>query len=471
MGKDNRTRRAAKAKARAAAEARKRSADTGRARPSTGDRPRASGSGGGSWRPFDADPPPPPGGATDLDQVVGLLHAVVLSHLPGRKRDQPKLQALRAIEPATVHRATEVVLQHVIDAAWTGGWQPAELHRQAKRGCDDAAATRLIHLAMAVDHANRRASTLDPRWMAQVDQLRLPESDGRPGFVRRWVVAEGLDHPVAVAVLVQALANLVGLGTLEPILPPPGSDGSAFGPGVAPPRGGEADPLLERIRGLLAKAESTTYEAEASALTAKAQELMTRHAIDAALVASRSHSAEELPVLIRLPIDAPYADTKALLLQTVAGACRCRSISLGGLGLSTVAGFADDVASTEMLFTSLLLQAQAALAGAAKSAPPGTRVRSQSYRSAFLLAYAQRIGDRLEEVNQRVLAEAEGEHGSSLLPVLRSRADVVDGFVSEHFGSLTSSKVRGGWDAAGWASGRAAADVAQLNAGDLHAGR
>ena len=44
------------------------------------------------------------------------------------------------------------------------------------------------------------------------------------------------------------------------------------------------DAVLARIRQLLAKAESTTFEAEALAFTAKAQELMTRHAIDAALV-------------------------------------------------------------------------------------------------------------------------------------------------------------------------------------------
>ena len=37
--------------------------------------------------------------------------------------------------------------------------------------------------------------------------------------------------------------------------------------------------MLERVRALLAKAESTTFPEEADALTAKAQQLMTRHAL------------------------------------------------------------------------------------------------------------------------------------------------------------------------------------------------
>src|SRR5690349_24678935 len=41
--------------------------------------------------------------------------------------------------------------------------------------------------------------------------------------------------------------------------------------------------VLDRVRALLAKAESTSYEEEADAFTAKAHQLMSRYAIDAAL--------------------------------------------------------------------------------------------------------------------------------------------------------------------------------------------
>ena len=46
--------------------------------------------------------------------------------------------------------------------------------------------------------------------------------------------------------------------------------------------------VLDKVRALLAKAESTTFDAEAEAFTAKAQELMARHRIDRAVFEARS---------------------------------------------------------------------------------------------------------------------------------------------------------------------------------------
>jgi hypothetical protein len=170
---------------------------------------------------------------------------------------------------------------------------------------------------------------------------------------------------------------------------------------------------------------------------------------------------------MRLPVDAPYADVKSLLLQTVAESGRCRAVLMPGVSMSTVIGYADDVTAVEMLFTSLLVQAQHALSQAAGNAPPGTRTRRQSYRSAFLLAFTQRIGQRLREINESVLDAARSEHGSGFLPVLSSMAEAVDDYVSERFGELSEGAVRGGYDSAGWAGGRIAADRAQLTFGEL----
>lgn len=168
-----------------------------------------------------------------------------------------------------------------------------------------------------------------------------------------------------------------------------------------------------------------------------------------------------------MAIDAPYADIKSLLLQTVAEQSRCRSVFHVKLDLSTVMGFPADVAGVEVLFTSLLLQAQTALADAARRAPAGTRTRSQSYRSAFLVAYTDRVGDRLRQGNEAVLAGVAAERGGAFLFVLRARSAVVDDFRSARFGETVSSRVRGGFDAAGWAGGRIAADNAQRSLGDL----
>ena len=457
MGKNNKARRAAKAKSKAKARAH------GSSGASSWGSGRGPGAGTGSgWRsPADGEP-----FLNRAERARSLLVLTAQAQRCGDGWADDGLHTLTSLPAGLVDGEAEALLLDQVDAIWVGGWQPAELHRQGRLGCASAAGARLVALAIATDHAGRRSVTLDARWTAQVESLGLPSVDGRPGWINRWVGDESLDRAAAVATVVNALNNLSYLPRLEPILPPPGS-GAAWRTSSDHAVGAETDPVLARIRALLAKAESSTFEAEATAFTAKAQELMTRHAVDAALVHGGSGKHDERPISIRIPIDAPYADAKSLLLQTVAETGRCRSVFDFGLALSTVVGFPADVTAVEMLFTSLLLQAQRALADAARRAPAGTRTRSQAYRSTFLLAYTNRIGDRLREINDAVFAEVAGEQGSAFLPVLRSRAGAVDDALAARFGETVTAPVRGGYDAAGRAGGRLAADKAQLNFGDL----
>ena len=387
-----------------------------------------------------------------------------------RERDPIAVQCidlLSAMPVAEVDREAEAVISAMVASLWAGGWQPAELQRQGRVGCATTAASRLVSQAMATDHAGRRSVTLHARWVAQIDSLALPWADGGAGWIHRWAVDEGLERPQAVAAMVDVVCNLRYLPRLDPILPAP-ADGDR--PSVAGGYdswggvGAESNPALERIRNLLAKAESTTFEAEAMAFTAKAQELMTRYAIDAALVHGRGRD-DDRPVAIRVPIDAPYVDHKSLLLQTVAAAGRCRSVFLPLVSMSTVVGYPADIAAVELLFTSLLVQAQTAMTDAATRAPAGSRPRSQSFRSAFLAGYTSRIGARLREINDAVYAQVESEQGSGFLPVLRSRSAAVDDFIADRFGKLVSSSVRRGYDADGWARGSVAADNARLASG------
>ena len=55
--------------------------------------------------------------------------------------------------------------------------------------------------------------------------------------------------------------------------------------------------LLARVRALLARAELTGFDEEAEALTAKAQELITRHAIADAL----AHTPDDAGTVRRRP--------------------------------------------------------------------------------------------------------------------------------------------------------------------------
>src|SRR6185295_10188297 len=124
---------------------------------------------------------------------------------------------------------------------------------------------------------------------------------------------EGLDRPGLILLVVRLLAVLVAAGPLPTIISPPGAQPDDR---TLHAMRGVDDSVLVKVRALLAQAESTSFEAEAEAFTAKAQELMARHAIDGALLWARS-ARDECPVTIRLPLDDPYVDIKSLLLQRV----------------------------------------------------------------------------------------------------------------------------------------------------------
>ena len=352
-----------------------------------------------------------------------------------------------------------------IGAIWRSGWQPTEVARQVLRTTSPPIG-RLALVAIAADHTNRSTATLDPRWITQLDALDLPRVEASTGWLGAWAEREQMPWSELVETAVALLKSLASLSGLPILIPPPGTRADPDTRIDLTAR--TNDPMLNRVRALLALAESTTFDAEAEAFTAKAQELMTRHAIDSALV-SAGRDRSERPLTIRVALDDPYVAAKSQLLHHVAKHSRCVSVHLRRYAMSSVTGFAGDVAASELLFTSLLVQAQTAMHTAAATAPAGAPARSRSFRSAFLFAYAHRIGERLAEINAGVIKRAEAETSRSILPVLAARSSVVDATVAEMFGELSRSRARRGYDAAGWASGRGAADRARLNSGGLPA--
>jgi hypothetical protein len=303
---------------------------------------------------------------------------------------------------------------------------------------------------------------LHPDWVAQVDALELPSASSGAGWLGAWMAAERIGREATLSAVVEAIASLVDLPQLDPLLPPPGR------PHVAVNRRVTSDPMLERIRNLLAKAESTNFEAEATAFTAKAQELMTRHAIDLAALEVGARSRDD-PLAIRVPLDPPYARAKSHLLHVVAQANRCRAVFHPAVSMSTVVGVDSDVAAVELLFTSLLVQSSIALDEAGRAAGAGAHARSQGFRSSFFQAFAWRIQERLRAINDEVFAQAQRDHGEAFLPVLHARSEAIDRFIDERFGPLRRVSSSRTIDAAGWASGRAAGDKARLNAGEIRA--
>ncbi|MFN8034445.1 MAG: DUF2786 domain-containing protein [Acidimicrobiia bacterium] len=232
------------------------------------------------------------------------------------------------------------------------------------------------------------------------------------------------------------------------------------------------DGLLAKVRALLAKAESTTFDAEAEAFTAKAQELMARHRIDRALLdsAAAEADADDGPTGRRITIDDPYADAKALLLTTIAEPNGCRAVWSKGLGFSTVFGFADELDGVEELFTSLLVQSAAALRREGSKQDRSGRSRTRRYRKSFLVAFALRIGDRLQATVDATVEATDAECGQALVPILAARDERAAAAAAAAFPRATSFTPTAS-DHEGWIAGGVFGSLADLSLrGELGAG-
>jgi hypothetical protein len=221
--------------------------------------------------------------------------------------------------------------------------------------------------------------------------------------------------------------------------------------------------ILERVRKLLAKAEHpSTPAAEAEAFSEKAAALIARYAIDDALLAERG-ATDAAPTLRTVRVEAPYALAKASLLGQVAGAHRVRVVVGDGVGEASrnchLVGFPVDVQMAELLFTSLLLQATSAMLSVAVSPD-----RVRSYRRAFLLGFASRIGARLRELTAQAVAQSGAPAGGgSAELVLAGREQRVAAAVAEHFPHLRPMR-QAISNGQGMSAGLAAASRADLGA-------
>jgi hypothetical protein len=141
----------------------------------------------------------------------------------------------------------------------------------------------------------------------------------------------------------------------------------------------------------------------------------------------------------------------------------------GRIGAVTVFGFASDRERVEVLFTSLLLQAQTQLVA---QRPPHPDESVAAYRRSWLHGFAVRVHRRLVEAERR--AEQRAGQGSADDPgvpggaelVLADRRSRVEQAYAEAFPTLGRGRpsVLSG---SGFAAGAAAGDQADLGAGAL----
>ncbi|MFE2269571.1 DUF2786 domain-containing protein [Streptomyces lavendulae] len=329
--------------------------------------------------------------------------------------------------------------------AWERGWQPADVLRLVRRDLDG------LHLEITADLVAaeaRRYARLPERW---TDAEVWWDEDG--AYAEQLARRAKADRFTLATAVLEVMRLLIRLPSIEPVGPLPG-DLTEQAHAHIEPR------MLGRIRALLAKAEATTYPEEAEALSAKAQELMARHTVDEALLAARGGGPAQVPGACRIGVEPPYEEAKAVLLDAVATANRCRAVWNSGFEFSTVVGFESDLEAVELLHTSLLVQGTAAMTRAEAAQRAGGRKRTKTFRQSFLLAYASRLGRRLAETAEHTATEA-----ADNLPALVARDVAVTSRAEEMFPRTTTTRLRGATDHAGWEDGTAPADAAHVGAG------
>jgi hypothetical protein len=230
-----------------------------------------------------------------------------------------------------------------------------------------------------------------------------------------------------------------------------------------------SDPMLAKVRKLLAKAEdpATTPE-EAETYTAKAAELISAYGIDQALLARSDPDSDVVGDRV-VVLERPYAQDKASLLATVACRLRCQAVQRaryvdGEKQISLhLFGYGADLQRAELLYTSLLLQATSALG---RTRPPAGETVA-AYRRSWLAGFTAAVGRRLAAAEDRAARQAEesrrwpgpGSGPGSMALVLADRSAHVEARMEDEYPSLGRARHRtlsGSGGASGWASGQRA---------------
>lgn len=225
------------------------------------------------------------------------------------------------------------------------------------------------------------------------------------------------------------------------------------------------DKILERIRGLLAHGETVNIsQEEAESYIIKAQELMTKYAIDEMLV--RDKNTDQI-ITADFFMVSPYARAKVNAFAQIARVYNCKCVQSRRLGINPkngkhgmhgwVTGYESDIQQLSVMFTSLLIQSTSAMMKADKGSTHG-----KSFRQGFIVGYFDHVYWLLKEQRKNVIDEKK-QTTSDLLPVLMDRDRLVSEAYKERWPKLIKVSGDSYGSSNGWASGRSAARNADLN--------
>jgi len=224
-----------------------------------------------------------------------------------------------------------------------------------------------------------------------------------------------------------------------------------------------SEALLAKVRKILAKAEDpATTPQEAETYTAKAAELIAAYGIDRALLAAAVPESDVVGDRV-VVLHPPYALDKGGLLSGVAGALRCRAVQRtryaeAGKEISLhLFGYGSDLARTEVLYTSLLLQATTLMQRT--PALPGESVAA--FRRSWLAGFTHAVVGRLRDSEQRAADTAQGASpgNRSVALVLADRSVMVGEAMEReypHLGRAQARSLSGSGGRSGYLAGQRA---------------
>ncbi|GAB3453831.1 DUF2786 domain-containing protein [Streptomonospora sediminis] len=260
--------------------------------------------------------------------------------------------------------------------------------------------------------------------------------------------------------------------------------------------------MIERVRGLLRMAEDPAVtDAESQAFTAKAAELMTRHAIAEAEARAERGESPESVTRLDFPVSGVGGHGKARVkaLAGIAAAYGCQSAVRGNTSSNTertliIVGTVTSLDALRVLLPSITMQMEASARFTAREHITNLRElrnydrstlateRSRFYRS-FIRAYGYAVAERIKEFRARLVEEPdeaggsaqsgsasgdEGEQGASTLGaevVLHSDVDRVREDFQRRFPQLKPTRPERTHHRAGYRAGYARGRRAQLGIG------
>lgn len=233
----------------------------------------------------------------------------------------------------------------------------------------------------------------------------------------------------------------------------------------------KTEAMQRKIAGLLAKAERAGSPEEAETFAAKAEQLMVKYAIDAAMFAG-SADADEI-VKRYVDIGGIYALCSTQGLNLLSKALGTTEYWITGKAskahTGVIVGYEGDVDALIMLWNSLSLQATTAMQrwAAGRDLSHLSAFEKFNERRTFLQGFWMRAGSRAATAFAAAVKEADAEHAGSdtgysggAALALVNRADQVKAQLPKDLRTQKSRTKSGSWEAS--AAGAAAADNADL---------